>query len=150
MPRPSSAHSSSKYLSSKRRPASSFKADSGLGTIRRQRTIPRIWARPKFAFQLLERVSTHTSPLFATFGWKILVIKNALGGWLGKPLGRTSLMRKVPFSYGVDTRLMWECGKWFQYNGGDNMVNHIHACIYSIAYHDYLHRAYNRLSLTRD
>lgn len=35
---------------------------------------------PKSDFQSFLRVLTHISPLVATFGWNILVRKNAFGG----------------------------------------------------------------------
>lgn len=56
---------------------------------------------PRSGFQSFFRVLTHISPLLATFGWKILVRKYALGGLLGKSLGNDSFTRNCPPAYGV-------------------------------------------------
>lgn len=56
---------------------------------------------PKSDFQSFFKVLTQISPFGATFGWKILVRKNALGGCDGKSFGNVNLMRNAPLAYGV-------------------------------------------------
>lgn len=56
---------------------------------------------PKSDFQSFFNVLTQISPFDATFGWKILVRKNALGGCDGKSFGNVSLTRNAPLAYGV-------------------------------------------------
>ena len=57
------------------RPASSFKEDSGKGTISKHLITCKTWAIPRSGFQSFFNVFTHISPLLAIFGWKILVKK---------------------------------------------------------------------------
>ena len=81
----------------KSRPASSLSADSGNGTIRRQRIIWKMWANDQFAgSQSLLSVFTQISPTLETFGWKILVSIYPLGGLAGKSLSITSLHLNIP------------------------------------------------------
>ena len=86
-----------------RRPASSFRALSGNGTIRRHFIIEKMWASDHFAgFQSLLRVFTQISPLgCATLGWNILVKKYPLGGLFGKSLSMTNLHLNTPPWKGV-------------------------------------------------
>lgn len=56
---------------------------------------------PKSGFQSFFKVLTHISPLLATFGWKILVRKYALGGVCGKSFPNTNLTLNRPPAYGV-------------------------------------------------
>lgn len=56
----------------------------------------RICLIPKSGFQSLFKVLTHISPLLATFGWKILVRKYALGGVCGKSLPNTNFTLNRP------------------------------------------------------
>ena len=51
---------------------------------------------PNSAFQSFFNVFTQISPLLATFGWKIFVVKNPLGGSDGKFFPNTSFMRNNP------------------------------------------------------
>lgn len=44
---------------------------------------------------------TQIYPFYETFGWKILVTKNPLGGLFGKSFSTASLHRNCPPSYGV-------------------------------------------------
>lgn len=61
--------------SSSKRPASSFRADSGLGSTRRQRMTVRMCRSPRSGDQSRLRVLTQISPVAETLGWKILVRK---------------------------------------------------------------------------
>lgn len=56
---------------------------------------------PNSAFQSFFNVFTQISPLLATFGWNIFVVKNPLGGSEGKFFPKTSFMRNNPPAYGV-------------------------------------------------
>jgi len=86
-------------------PASSFKADSGKGTIRRHFIVWKMWPKDHEAgFQSFFSVFTHMSPLgVATLGWKILVKKYPFGGFAGKSLSKISLHLKIPPWKGVST-----------------------------------------------
>ena len=53
------------------------------------------------AFQSFLSVLTQISPFFATFGWKIGVMKKPLGGAAGKSGPKTSFILKQPPSKGV-------------------------------------------------
>lgn len=66
---------------------------------------------PKSGFQSLFKVFTHISPLLATFGWKILVRKYALGGVWGKSLPNTNFTLNRPPVYGVPA-VKKICNKW--------------------------------------
>jgi hypothetical protein len=83
------------------RPASSLSALSGLGTISRHLIVMRMCVRSSSGFQSRLSVLTQISPSFATFGWKIFVMKYPLGGACGKSVPRTSRRRNLPPSYGV-------------------------------------------------
>ena len=61
---------------------------------------------PRSGFQSFFRVLTQISPFFATFGWKIFVRKNALGGVCGKSFPSASLTLKIPPAYGVPAETM--------------------------------------------
>jgi len=50
-------------------PASSFRLDSGKGTMRRQRITARMWHKVTLSFQSFFKVFTQISPLLETFGW---------------------------------------------------------------------------------
>lgn len=56
---------------------------------------------PRSGFQSFFNVFTQISPLLATFGWKIFVMKYAFGGAVGKSLPKTTFTRKNPPAYGV-------------------------------------------------
>lgn len=117
----------SSWLSKSNLPASSFKADSGFGTISKhftvwrgnamltnyqhvqQRNVQRdaIWFTnnicciPRSGFQSFFNVLTHISPFFATLGWNIFVRKYAFGGPCGKSFPRANFTLKKPLAYGV-------------------------------------------------
>lgn len=61
----------------------------------------RICLMPRSGFQSFFNVFTQISPLLATFGWKIFVMKYAFGGADGKSLPKTTFTRKNPPAYGV-------------------------------------------------
>ena len=66
-------------------PASSFREDSGNGTISRQRITCRTWDSVCSGFQSFFKVFTHISPVRDTFGWKIFVNmypELSVGGWV--------------------------------------------------------------------
>ena len=87
-----------------KRPASSLRADSGNGTIKRHLIIWKMWDKDQSAgFQSLFSVLTHMSPFEATFGWKILVRKYPFGGFVGKSLSITNLHLNIPPKNGVSS-----------------------------------------------
>lgn len=72
-----------------------------LRCLSRLKLTKRMCFMPKSGFQSFFSVLTQISPLVATFGWKIFVMKNAFGGVCGKSLPKTNLTRKNPPAYGV-------------------------------------------------
>jgi hypothetical protein len=72
-------------------PASSFRLDSGKGTINRHRITVKTCRRVVSAVQSRFRVLTQISPAVEMFGWKIRVRKKPFGGVAGKSPDITSL-----------------------------------------------------------
>ena len=76
-------------------PASSFREDSGKGTMSRQCTTCSTWHRVCSGFQSFFRVLTQISPAGDTLGWKILVRKRPAQkvGEEGEEKGRRERVR---------------------------------------------------------
>lgn len=74
----------------------------------------RMCLMPKSGFQSFFNVLTQISPLVATLGWKILVMKKAFGGVCGKSLPKTSFTRKNPPAYGVPAAKTQQNTTWLQ------------------------------------
>ena len=60
---------------------------------------------PSFGFQSFLRVLTQISPLLATLGWNIFVMKKPLGGSAGNDFPRTSFIWKEPPAKGVPAKI---------------------------------------------
>lgn len=69
--------------------------------LKEQKNTKSICLIPRSDFQSFFKVLTQISPFFATFGWNILVMKNALGGPWGKSFPSANFILKKPPAYGV-------------------------------------------------